>query len=185
MSYVPPHPVALPSGFSVTIRSARIADAPALCTYLTTLWMDVDAFNITAPGEIIPTVAMEIQWIQTHLDAADQLALVVETADNIIGLADMEAGSRLRMAHSARLGISLADGWRNQGIGTALMRALLDWATMHPVIEKVTLAVLASNLRALHVYQSLGFLEEGREYRAIWYEDGTYVDGMLMYRWVK
>ncbi len=185
MSQITPQVVLLPSGASVTIRSANPSDAEPLCAYLTMLWRDEEAFNVTAPDEAVPTVEDETQWILTHRDAPDQLALVVEDAGRIVGLADMEAGPRRRIAHSARLGISLAAGWRNQGIGTTLMQTLLDWARSHPHIEKVTLAVLASNHRAMHVYQRLGFREEGRGYRAIKYGEGENVDDILLYCWVK
>ena len=74
--------------------------------------------------------------------------------------------------------------WRGQGIGTALVDAMVSWAISNPRIDKITLDVLASNEGAIHVYSKFGFVEEGRKLKAIKFEDGTYTDDVQMARFV-
>ena len=66
-----------------------------------------------------------------------------------------------------------------------LLTALLDWAAVHPVLEKLDLGVFASNARAIHLYHAFDFRDEGRQVRAIKFADGRCDDLILMSRWAK
>ncbi len=81
--------------------------------------------------------------------------------------------------------MSVKNGFRGQGIGTALLAALLDWAKENPLIEKVCLEVVADNTNAIRLYQKFGFVEEGVKKKAAKIDDGTYWDLILMARFVK
>lgn len=184
MSLIIARPCTLPSGQLITIRHAEPADALALSQHVNAI-IEEDVFNVTAPGEYAYTVEEEKTRIEASLVHPRQLLLVVECEGQVLGAIDCVPGVRQRIAHSINVGISVAPSLRNQGVGRLLLTTLLDWATEHPQIDKVTLGVLASNERALHLYTALGFIEEGRRYRFVKYEDGRYVDDIQMYRWVK
>ncbi len=66
-----------------------------------------------------------------------------------------------------------------------MMLALITWAEQHPVIEKLCLSVFATHTRAIALYSSLGFQEEGRQLRQVKLETGVYVDVILMGCFVK
>jgi RimJ/RimL family protein N-acetyltransferase len=59
------------------------------------------------------------------------------------------------------------------------------WATEHPQIERLGLHALSGNLRALHLYRAMGFVEEGRRVQAIKIGPGEYADEVIMARPVK
>jgi RimJ/RimL family protein N-acetyltransferase len=185
MSHIHPQIHQLQSGHDLLIRCPTAADAPALCRYLEAIWADPGRFNVTAPGELHLTSEQEAAWIQSHLEAPAQVALVAEIAGEIVGLLDCDAPPRRRLSHTTELGISIAAAWREQGIGRQLLHAALAWARAHPHIEKVWLTVIATNARAIHLYAALGFREEGRAHQAIKFEDGVYDDLLQMYQWVK
>ncbi len=65
------------------------------------------------------------------------------------------------------------------------MTAALDWAAANPGIEKVTLGVIPDNAPALRLYESLGFIIEGNQRRQFRQPDGTYLDHLMMGKWVK
>ena len=75
--------------------------------------------------------------------------------------------------------------WRRQGVGTALLATLLEWATANPLIEKVCLDVNATNSNAIRVYKKLGFVEEGLRSKDIKRGPGRYVDTVTMARFLK
>jgi RimJ/RimL family protein N-acetyltransferase len=185
MSHIEPRTVILAFSQPVVVRTAELADAAQLAALITAIWNEEPSYNITAPGETQLTVENQREWIQSHLEAPANLILVAEANGQVIASLSCEASTRRRLAHTADFGISVAEGWRDQGLGRLLIAALLDWASAHPQLDKIGLTVLASNARGIHLYTALGFVEEGRSYRALKYDDGSYVDTIEMYRWVK
>jgi ribosomal protein S18 acetylase RimI-like enzyme len=103
----------------------------------------------------------------------------------VIGELDCGAGSRRRLAHRARFGISVAKDQRGQGIGQALIGAMIEWASTHREIEKVVLGVFADNDAAVSLYRRMGFAIEGRRLREFKLGPGRYADDLIMARMVK
>jgi ribosomal protein S18 acetylase RimI-like enzyme len=87
-------------------------------------------------------------------------------------------------AHIAQLTIVVHAGFEGRGIGRALMNHLIDWARGEPSVQKVELRVRHENERAIRLYRSLGFSEEGRFERRIKLADGRYLDDVAMALWV-
>ena len=54
------------------------------------------------------------------------------------------------------LGIGVVDDYHDVGLGTALMRRMIDAASQRSV-DRVKLGVFADNERAIHVYEAVGF----------------------------
>ena len=69
-------------------------------------------------------------------------------------------------------------GHRGRGLGRALVGAVID-AARRAGLEKIELSVYASNVPALSLYRSVGFVEEGRKVRGR-KVDGRYDDVILM-----
>jgi ribosomal protein S18 acetylase RimI-like enzyme len=61
----------------------------------------------------------------------------------------------------ADLGMAVADGWRGQGVGSALLAAAIDWARAHGA-HKVALQLWPHNTAAQALYEKFGFVVEGR-----------------------
>jgi RimJ/RimL family protein N-acetyltransferase len=77
------------------------------------------------------------------------------------------------------LGISIAKEWRNQGLGTTLMKEAIAWCESNPLIKRVELEVFGDNDRALHVYEKLGFIQEGVR-REVFLKEGRFRDSIMM-----
>ncbi|MFN3630364.1 MAG: GNAT family N-acetyltransferase [Casimicrobiaceae bacterium] len=86
-----------------------------------------------------------------------------------------------REKHVASLGIGVMDAWQGQGVGRALMKALLDHADHWAHHARVELHVFADNRRAIALYESLGFKREGTM-RDSALREGGYVDSIVMGR---
>ena len=80
--------------------------------------------------------------------------------------------------------MSISENYRGMGIGKTLIKTLLDWAENHPLIEKVSLGVFSTNHRAISLYKSMGFIEEGRKVKEIKINENKYVDDIIMYKFV-
>lgn len=73
------------------------------------------------------------------------------------------------------------------GLGRALVETLLAWADApprdgEPAIERVELYVRADNPRAIALYRSVGFEEEGRRRGFVRTPDGERVDDLVLTR---
>lgn len=174
----------LEDGTLLLVRTAGLEDAPALLEISRDV-IGEGRYSITVPDEFRVTEEEERLWVEKHQENLGALLLVADVAGEVVGLLGMEAAPRQRLRHRVVLHITVGRGWRGRGVGTALMGCALDWAALHPHIEKVSLRVLADNHRALALYRRFGFQEEGRRVREVRRGPGEYVDDILMYRFVK
>lgn len=91
------------------------------------------------------------------------------------------AGPAVRRRHAAFLGICVARERQGQGIGSEMMKRLLDWCDNWAGYLRIELTVYADNQRAIALYRRFGFEMEGT-YRAHALRNGVYVDTHAMAR---
>ena len=163
----------------VTIRQARPADAERLIAYVQTLAEEPGINIVIGPGEFDLTVGQEACFVAECVAADNALFLVAEAGSEIVGLLTCQGGKRRATRHAATLGVSVAQGWRGQGIGTRLMEWAIRWARGTGIVSRIELMVFARNQKAIRLYERLGFVEEGRLRKAI-YRDGEYIDDLVM-----
>ncbi|MCK6419311.1 MAG: GNAT family N-acetyltransferase [Aquabacterium sp.] len=115
------------------------------------------------------------------------LLLVAERPDaqgamEVVGTAGLHpAGPAVRRRHAMHLGISVAGHAQGQGVGSALMQALCDYADRWGHVLRLELTVFVDNDRAIALYQRFGFRHEG-VHRGFALRDGAYVDVISMAR---
>lgn len=117
-------------------------------------------------------------------DAPRGRFLVAEHAGSIVAHGVLDPLQLEVTRHVVALTLVVHPGWQGQGIGHALLSALLEWARAAPEVEKVELRVRSGNERAMRLYRSLGFVEEGRMVKRIKLAAGTYLDDVSMGLWV-
>jgi ribosomal protein S18 acetylase RimI-like enzyme len=172
-----------PAG-AIEVTPARLEDAPAILALHREVLGERDWF-ITLPGELHGAIDQKIRQIREFERSPNSVFLVARRGDAIVGFLTVQGGVLGRMRHCGKLEVMVRREARNAGIGKALLAACLDWAQANPVLIKLGLSVFADNERAIALYRTHGFLEEGHrpaEYRD---EDGTLRDDLLMYRFVK
>lgn len=152
-------------GRSWTLRPARPTDGRGLAR----LFADVRAegrWLITTPGAV--SEPSEAFWIGEMIKAAEHLVLVAEAGGEVIGNILVTVDRGVATEHIGVLSITIADGWREVGIGSELIVAAQRWAVERG-LRKVSLGVFPDNERAIAVYEKAGFVREGlrrRQYRA-------------------
>ena len=84
------------------------------------------------------------------------------------------------VARSADVGIMIGDTtvW-NQGYGSEVMTLLLRHGFRTLNLNRIFLRVYAENKRAIHAYEKVGFVHEGRMRQAV-YKNGSYSDILYM-----
>ncbi len=184
MAQVPPQTRTARNDLPFLIRSAQHDDAVAMLTYVRTVARETPFFMIEADEFNFPE-EQERKWIQDHLDRPGWLVLLAESSGTIIGLLSSENGLYRRCAHRGNFGISVAESWRGQGVGSALLKTFLHWATENPIIEKIGMDVFATNEDAIRFYKKFGFVKEGLKLKEIKLGNGQYVDTVSMTRFVR
>jgi putative acetyltransferase len=113
---------------------------------------------------------------------AEDYMLVAEVNGDVVGNAGLHSmGRSARRRHCGYIGMAVRDDWHGKGVGTALMRAIVDLADNWLGYRRLELTVYTDNAAALALYRKFGFETEGtlREYS---YRDGEYVDAYTMAR---
>jgi ribosomal protein S18 acetylase RimI-like enzyme len=112
-----------------------------------------------------------------------ELAPPVPTHDDqVVGMLALEGAPLLRLFDVARLTMAVTPTKRDAGVGRALMQYAMEVADQSGRIRKIELLTRANNARALHLYTSLGFVEEGRLRARLRLDDGSYLDDVCMAR---
>ncbi|MEO5844453.1 MAG: GNAT family N-acetyltransferase [Caldimonas sp.] len=110
------------------------------------------------------------------------ISLVAECDGKVVGSAGMHpVGPMQRRRHAVVIGISVIAEAQRQGVGTALMQALCDYADRWIGALRIELTVYVDNAAAIALYRKFGFETEGR-HRGYALRDGRYVDAFAMAR---
>lgn len=98
--------------------------------------------------------------------------------NRVVGWCDVFPEENPRQSHRGGLGMGLLPEFRGKGVGSKLLKAVLDHAKKFG-LEKVELNVYTTNEPAIALYKKFGFEQEGliRKYRKL---DGKYFDCLAM-----
>ncbi|KTC18468.1 GCN5 family acetyltransferase [Pseudomonas marginalis ICMP 9505] len=159
----------------LAIRTALITDAVVLC--------NAERETARTPGLLISRPSeFSRQSFENKIDALnrDGLYLVAERNGLVVGHALLERFGLEALAHVVSLTIVVHPNNLGQGVGHALMTALLEWASAQPGLVKIELRVRETNLRARRLYEKFGFVEEGRLQKRVLLPDGTFIADITM-----
>ena len=164
------------SASAITIRRSTPNDAAAIAQFMS--HPEVFAELLQLP---YPTEAMWKERLSAQRAATD-VSLAAEIDGAVVGSASLHGVAHLaRRRHAAGMGISVAHAAQGQGIGNALMQALLEYADRWAGLLRVELTVYTSNTRAIALYKKHGFQVEG-EHKAFALKNGQFVDALYMAR---
>ncbi len=117
--------------------------------------------------------------IQRLADNPSRMSFAVVRQDDhalVGGVVLDQTDGRLR---SADFHIFIDGAYTGQGYGTEATRLMLDYGFGILNLHRVELLVFGFNTRAIHVYEKLGFVQEGMK-RQSWYYDHAWHDTVLM-----
>ena len=163
----------------VIIREAKPGDAEGMVAYMQVLSAEPHNNILFGPGEFSITAEEERNFLESTAASDNSTFIVADAGGKIVGIANVAGGRRRAARHNGGIGISLHSDYRDQGIGTRMMRYLIEWARGTGVITRLELEVFTHNVRAIHVYENVGFILEGIR-RNAFVKDGKYVDSMVM-----
>ncbi|MEM6553643.1 MAG: GNAT family protein [Planctomycetota bacterium] len=182
MAEFTPKTITLDDGAAVELRSPREDDAEALLAYIDAVRHETDGICLSV-GDDLMDLDGERQWVRKVRDDPRGMQVMALVDGEPIALSGLHGNKMVKLRHRTGLGISIRAVWCDRGLGSRLMAELIGWAEAQPELTVVQLSVHSNNPRAIRVYEKLGFAEEGRRRRSICIR-GTYVDEVMMSRWV-
>jgi RimJ/RimL family protein N-acetyltransferase len=183
MSIIPEHVISTKNGHELVLRSAFPEDAEQLLHLIKTILGEND-FNITTTEEFRFSVDQEMEWLEDVMETPGHITIVAEYGFEAVGLLNFHLDPRKRMKHHGSLSINVSRAWRDQGVGRSMLQTFITWAQREPGIEKLQLEVFSTNTRAIALYRSLGFQQEGHLTNQIKMAPNVYVDVFLMGLWL-
>ena len=156
--------ITLKDGRSCIIRNGTAEDGETLLE----LFVDVHAqtdYLLTYPDEHSYTADQEAEFLQKKTDSADEIELMAELDGKLVGSAGICCvGRKVKIKHRAEFGISVDKDFWGLGIGRALTEACIECAK-NAGYAQLELEAVAENGAALALYESVGFVEYGRNPR--------------------
>jgi RimJ/RimL family protein N-acetyltransferase len=172
----------LRNGEELIIRPAQVKDAQRLLDYCNTVGGESD--NLTyGKNQFVFNFEQEKIQIAAMKNAKNSILIIGEIKDQIVSGANISGHMNPRFMHKADLGVTVLKAYWHQGIGTAMIGYLINWAHESAVLKKLNLEVKADNFNAIKLYEKCGFHVEGRISHAFWINN-TFYDSLIMGRMV-
>ena len=160
----------------VVLRALEPGDVPRLYEYRN----DPETTRDLVGFSVHYSHAALAAWLASHAARTDEAlwAIAARDDDRCLGHVGLyQLDHRIR---KASFGVLIGErAARGRGLGKAVTRAVVDYGFAELNLHRIELDVLATNARAIHIYESLGFQREG-VLRHAQFRGGAYVDLVLM-----
>ncbi|CAI1132443.1 MULTISPECIES: GNAT family N-acetyltransferase [Serratia] len=158
----------------IVVRHVETTDAQALYQ----LYSQPKAYRDTLQ---LPLPSIE-QWHKRLANLEPGTHNLVACIDGqVVGQLGLLLNQRVRRRHVATFGIGVDDHHHGKGVGSSLMKAMIDLCDNWAAIERIELTVFTDNQAAIALYRKFGFEIEGTS-RAYAIRDGELVDSYHMAR---
>jgi RimJ/RimL family protein N-acetyltransferase len=178
MKSLGPETITLKNLKTVLLRQAEPGDAERLLQCIRT-YVPQSQYIPKLKQEITMTPAQAAEWIGFLLVNHNSLMVVAEYDNCIIGNLDLTGNRRKMMEHTAVIGMGILPEWQHSGLGTAMLRAAIEWAVKNPALELLWLQVFTENQPGIALYRKMGFTDNGI-IRNFFRQDNTYFHQLTM-----
>jgi RimJ/RimL family protein N-acetyltransferase len=163
---------------SFRIRNADPSDAEQLTRLADAVSAEPEGWLISVAGEW-RSAGDERRFLKAVRRYPHAAVLVAERDDGaLVGRLSVGRDPHPASTHVADVGLMVAQEARRQGVGTALLRAAVEWAR-EVGVRKLELHVFPWNEAAIALYDGFGFEREGYRKRH-YHRGGEFVDAILM-----
>ena len=176
--------ITLKNGRSCILRSGIGDDAEGVYKNFNLTHGETE-FLLSYPDENSLDVSQEREFLLKREASQDEIEQCAVVDGRIVGTAGIEAvGRKDKVKHRAEFGISVERAYWGMGIGRALTEACIECAKMAGY-SQIELSVVSGNENAVFLYESVGFVEYGRNPRGFQTRRGEWQELILMRRELK
>lgn len=121
-----------------------------------------------------------LKRVASNLSAEDSATLGAFIDNVLVGVMTIAEEGATKLRHRANLlAVYVTPRVRGKRVGTALLEEVIEYSKQLSHVEKINLTVVSTNEAAIKLYETVGFVSFGHEYRAMKMND-TYVDEIYM-----
>ena len=159
------------------IREAVPDDAEKMIIYLNQVGGESDNL-LHGDNEFTVPVEGVKRKLAMSKDSENSIVLIALENEQIIARAELEGYYPARIRHRAKFSISVRKDYWNQGIGTEMLKRIIEQAKKMK-IRVIELEVISDNIRGIHLYHKMGFADIGI-YKDYFCVNGIYKDAVIM-----
>lgn len=176
--------VKLKDGRNCLIRNADDKDALAMLNmYVQT--HNETCFLLAYGDERTFTEEQEAGFLKIMAESDRDVQLMAFVDGEPSGCASLTSlGNKIKIRHRSELGMSILKEYWNLGIGSQLMKAIIECA-LKAGIEQIELEVVSDNTSAVVLYKKFGFKECGRNPKGFKKRTGEYQELISMRKELK
>ena len=159
------------------IREAVPDDAEKMILYLNQAGGETDNLLHGENEFIVPIEGVKRKLAMSNASENSIVLIAVEN-EQIIARAELAGYSPARIRHRAVFSISVKKEYWNQGIGTEMLKRIIEQAK-EMQIRVIELEAISDNVRGIHLYHKMGFVDLGI-YKKYFYVNGVFKDAVVM-----
>ena len=159
------------------IREAVPDDAEKMISYLNQVGGESDNL-LHGENEFIVPIEGVKRKLAMSKDSENSIVLIALENDQIIARAELDGYYAARIRHRAKFSISVKKEYWNQGIGTEMIKRIVEQAKKMK-IKIIELEVITDNAGAIALYHKMGFADIGI-YKFYFYVNGMFKDAIVM-----
>lgn len=153
--------ITLKDGRTCVLRNGTAEDGLAVFDIFNLTHSQTD-YLLSYPEENSFSPEQEGDFLKKKTESEDEIEIIAVAAGQVVGTAGIEhIGFKEKVKHRAEFGISVDKAYWGLGIGRALTEACIECARTAGYVQ-LELEAVAENKNALALYQSVGFVEYGR-----------------------
>lgn len=115
--------------------------------------------------------------VLSRLEKDEMFYLVAEVDGKVVAVSEISKRGGYEK-HVGVIGIAIRNGFRDLGIGTEIMKTLVE-QVQKMGLKVLTLSAFATNKPAIHVYEKVGFVQTGTIPKKH-FKEGKYIDEIIL-----
>ncbi len=140
------------------IRKACLEDVPALQK----IYNDAVLHTTATYDTEIKDYEDRLEWYRQH-EADPYILLVEDMGGTAAGYASLsEYRERKAFGQTVELSVYISETFRNHGVGSSLMKAVLDYAKEQKGIHTVVSLITSDNAHSIYLHEKFGFFYCGK-----------------------
>ena len=159
------------------IREAVSDDAEKMILYLNQVGGESDNL-LHGENEFKVPIEGVKRKLAMSKESENSIVLIALENDRIIARAELEGYYAARIRHRAKFSISVKKEYWNQGIGTEMLKRIVEQANKMK-IRIIELEVISDNVGAIALYHKMGFIDIGT-YINYFYVNEKFKDAIVM-----